>query len=64
MLRAFLLAQGAGEADDAAQLEPGHPLLPHDVAVARIEVKSEAFAKPRAQRLESGSMISGLGHPR
>jgi hypothetical protein len=57
-----LLAQEAGETDDAAQLEPGRPLLPPDGAVGRIQVKSEAWAKPRARRPESNSTISGLGH--
>ena len=56
-----LLAQKAGETDDAAQLEPGYPLLPPDGAVGRIELKSEAFANPRSRRPESNWTISGLG---
>jgi hypothetical protein len=48
-------------AQDRCQLEPGRPLLPSVGAVGRIEVKSEALAKPRARRPESNSTISGLG---
>ena len=61
---------GAGEIDAAAQLEAGRLLTASDVAVGRIEVKSEAFrqTKSAAARIQLdhfwfGSRVTSITGP-